>query len=322
MKPVHSPAPLSTAPPAGTGRAKASSASTSTVTPVRATPRPSGGAGSSRTDGRVPEADAGDVEDGVGGTGRERPDHDPQVASARHGRHPASTATSGTWLHADSCACRSPSCGRPTTRRHEPMREVWVGVPTAGTEVPERVDRILDAAARPHELRRGRAPTTTTCCGACTTRRSSTTSRTVHDEWMQRAVRRAGRPGPGRALRLPDPGDDPGHAADRAGGDARPGRAVLLRHDDAGRPRHLGGRPRRRRLRPDRGRPGRRRARAHGVRPLPPARAPRHAATGTAAPATSTTRRSPPRRCATPATSGSRSSTSTRTTATAPQAIF
>jgi acetoin utilization deacetylase AcuC-like enzyme len=33
----------------------------------------------------------------------------------------------------------------PETRRHQPMREVWVGVPTEGTEVPERVDRILDA---------------------------------------------------------------------------------------------------------------------------------------------------------------------------------
>jgi acetoin utilization deacetylase AcuC-like enzyme len=33
----------------------------------------------------------------------------------------------------------------PETRRHEPKGEVWVGVPTPGTEVPERVDRILDA---------------------------------------------------------------------------------------------------------------------------------------------------------------------------------
>jgi acetoin utilization deacetylase AcuC-like enzyme len=39
----------------------------------------------------------------------------------------------------------------PDTRRHEPMREVWVGVPTEGTEVPERVDRILAAVAG-HEL--------------------------------------------------------------------------------------------------------------------------------------------------------------------------
>jgi acetoin utilization deacetylase AcuC-like enzyme len=35
----------------------------------------------------------------------------------------------------------------PETRRHEPMREVWVGVPTVGTELPERVDRILEATA-------------------------------------------------------------------------------------------------------------------------------------------------------------------------------
>ncbi|HET8664246.1 MAG TPA: histone deacetylase family protein [Nocardioides sp.] len=56
----------------------------------------------------------------------------------------------------------------PETRRHEPMREVWVGVPTEGTEVPERVDRILEALggrtlveAEPHDddmLRRVHAP--------------------------------------------------------------------------------------------------------------------------------------------------------------------
>ncbi len=39
----------------------------------------------------------------------------------------------------------------PETRRHLPMREVWVGVATDGTEVPERVDRILDALGG-HEL--------------------------------------------------------------------------------------------------------------------------------------------------------------------------
>ena len=62
-----------------------------------------------------------------------------------------------------------------------------------------------------------------------------------------------------------------------AGRDARAGRAVLLRHDDAGRPRHLGGGPRRRRRRAHRGRP-RGRGGAGGVRPLPAARPPRHAA--------------------------------------------
>ncbi len=33
----------------------------------------------------------------------------------------------------------------PETRRHEPMREVWVGVPTDGTELPQRVNAILGA---------------------------------------------------------------------------------------------------------------------------------------------------------------------------------
>jgi acetoin utilization deacetylase AcuC-like enzyme len=35
----------------------------------------------------------------------------------------------------------------PATRRHEPKGEVWVGVPSPGDEVPERVDLILGALA-------------------------------------------------------------------------------------------------------------------------------------------------------------------------------
>jgi acetoin utilization deacetylase AcuC-like enzyme len=71
----------------------------------------------------------------------------------------------------------------PETRRHEPMREVWVGVPTDGTELPERVDRILDALstherldAVPHDddvLRRVHAPTLVDHLG------------TIHEEWMR-----------------------------------------------------------------------------------------------------------------------------------------
>jgi acetoin utilization deacetylase AcuC-like enzyme len=71
----------------------------------------------------------------------------------------------------------------PSTRRHEPMREVWVGVATEGTEVPERVDRILDALgdherveATEHDdgvLRRVHAPELVDHL------------RTIHDEWMQ-----------------------------------------------------------------------------------------------------------------------------------------
>jgi len=40
----------------------------------------------------------------------------------------------------------------PTTRLHEPRHEVWVGVPTPGTEVPARVDAVL-AALTAHPLR-------------------------------------------------------------------------------------------------------------------------------------------------------------------------
>ena len=70
----------------------------------------------------------------------------------------------------------------PETRRHEPMREVWVGVPTEGTEVPERVDRILEATAgrerveaTPHDddvLRRVHAPAFVDHL------------RTIHSEWL------------------------------------------------------------------------------------------------------------------------------------------
>ena len=87
--PVHSPAPLSTAPPAGTGRANASSAGTSTVTPVRATPRPRGGSGSSRQTVACPSPTPGTSRtEFVGPVGRVA-DPDAQVSSARHGWHPA-----------------------------------------------------------------------------------------------------------------------------------------------------------------------------------------------------------------------------------------
>ena len=69
------------------------------------------------------------------------------------------------------------------TRRHEPMREVWVGVPTDGTEVPLRVDRILDALAdhprveaQAHDddvLRRVHAPELVDHLA------------TIHAEWME-----------------------------------------------------------------------------------------------------------------------------------------
>ncbi|GAA1479253.1 histone deacetylase family protein [Nocardioides aestuarii] len=46
----------------------------------------------------------------------------------------------------------TPVVWSPDTRRHEPRHEVWVGVPTPGTEVAARVDAILDAVGPGREL--------------------------------------------------------------------------------------------------------------------------------------------------------------------------
>ena len=83
-KPVHSPAPLRTAPPAGTGSRKPLPPGSTTVTPVRATPRPTGGSGSSRHTVAWPTPDAGDVDDRAGGAARQRPDPDSQLSGTRH----------------------------------------------------------------------------------------------------------------------------------------------------------------------------------------------------------------------------------------------
>lgn len=49
---------------------------------------------------------------------------------------------------------RIPVVWSPDTRRHVPKQEVWVGVPTPGTELPERVDAIL-RAVETHRLYEG-----------------------------------------------------------------------------------------------------------------------------------------------------------------------
>ena len=316
MKPVHSPAPLSTAPPAGSGRVKASSASTSTLTPVRATPRPSGGGGSSRWIVACPRPTPATSRTELVGPVGQGPDHDPQVTRARHGAHPASTerryviGSDHASVHADprglvagDAAPRADArgLGRRTDRGHRG--------PRAGRPDPR--------GAAPRTTWSRRRPTTTTCSRGSTTRRSSTTSRTIHAEWSDGPYDEL--VGQDRVVPyvFPTPAMTQGMPPDPGRGHARPGGAVRLRHDDAGRPRHLGGGPGGGRLRPHRGRPGdarrrdRRRTRSAG-RP-----ATTRPATGTAAPATSTTPPSRRRRCATPATTGSRSSTSTPTTATA-----
>ena len=71
----------------------------------------------------------------------------------------------------------------PETRRHEPQREVWVGVPTEGTEVPARVDRILEALVG-HEL------VEATSYDDAVLRRVHAPAfldhlRTIHDQWLK-----------------------------------------------------------------------------------------------------------------------------------------
>ena len=114
----------------------------------------------------------------------------------------------------------------PDTRLHDPRHEVWVGVPTVGTETSARVDAILDALDGPG-FRLVEVPPAD----------ERPALDAVHDpalvEFLGTAAERwaagpyAGprRPGPGRALPLPDAGDDR-----RAAGPA--GRGV---HADAGR---------------------------------------------------------------------------------------
>ena len=130
---------------------------------------------------------------------------------------------------------------------------------TPGDEVPARVDAILAALGAPAHRGRGRA---------ARRRRAargprpglSTSSQRVGGVGRRGPARRS-RPGPGGALLLPDAGLPTRTRAPPAAACARP-RLLRLRHDDAGRPRHLGGRARRRRRRADRRRPGRgRRAR-------------------------------------------------------------
>ena len=83
-KPVHSPAPLRTAPPAGIGEAKGVAARVDHGHPGARDAATLRGCGLVPPDGRVPEPDLRDIEDGVGRPGGELADPDSQVSNARH----------------------------------------------------------------------------------------------------------------------------------------------------------------------------------------------------------------------------------------------
>ena len=301
MKPVHSPAPLSTAPPAGSGRVKASSASTRTVTPVRARPRPSGGGGSSRWIVACPSpTPATSSTELVGPVGR-----DPiTIPRSRARGMGSSNQCRNCPVVEEALRLSRPS---PCHARHADPRR-------AGRRRRGATSRCArsGSACRP---RAPRCPSGSTGSSSAWPATSSVEAaphdddvlRRVHDpafvDHLAHHPRRVGR-GPYDELVgqdrvvpyvFPTPRDDPGHAADPAA--ATHGRAGQFCYDTM----TLVG-------------PGTwEAARAavdcaltavdlvvagggadRGVRALPAARPPRDPSTGTAAPATSTTRRSPP----------------------------
>ena len=134
---------------------------------------------------------------------------------------------------------------------HDPGGEVWLGVRDAGTEVPARAQVLRDALAA------AGAPEVPAAA------HGDEILRAVHDpalldhlaevwaEWE-----RAGFPaeyGRDRVVPyvFPTSGMLAGLPLRSPPADTRPGRAVLLRHDDARRPGQLGGDPRGRRRRAD-----------------------------------------------------------------------
>ena len=243
-----------------------------------------GGAGSSRHTVAWPRPTPATSRTELVGPVGQGADDDPQVAGAGHGAHPARRPQPRPW------------CGwnaEPMTSARRPGGLV-AGDPAA--RAPARgVGRRADAGHRgagagrrdPRGARlagrrpgRGRRRTTTPCCsGPCTTELRGATSRGAAAALGRRPVRRAWSARTGSCpYFFPTPAMTAGHAA-RAGrsrAHACAGR-LLLRHDDAGRPGHLGGGPRCRRLRADRGRTWSSARRARGVRAVPAARPPRHA---------------------------------------------
>ena len=230
----------------------------------------------------VPDADPGHVEH--------------RVRSGRTGSSPILTGRSaarGTVHSMHQHARRAPAdrwSGPTTCCATSRGAEVWVGVRTPGTEVPERATVLREAVtAAGATVVAGARRTTTRCCARCTTRRWSTTCGPSPSDW---AAGDRTRSSSARTASCPTSSRPPGMldglpAHEPTATHARAGRLVL-RHDDAGRPGHLGGGPGGRRRRPDRRRPGGRRA--------PRRRTPWSARPGTtrpgarsAAPATSTT---------------------------------
>src|SRR3954447_10809308 len=144
MKPVHSPQPLRIAPPAVAGRPNRSSATCRTVTPVRATPGPPGGGGSSAQIVVCPSPTPA-----TSSTELVRPRGSWPILIPKSAMRtsPACRDREGKAMSLELPIVMDPAC-----RLHDPAAEIWLGVRTPGTEVAERYDviraAVLAAGAR------------------------------------------------------------------------------------------------------------------------------------------------------------------------------
>jgi acetoin utilization deacetylase AcuC-like enzyme len=77
----------------------------------------------------------------------------------------------------------------PTTRLHDPKAEVWVGVHTPGTEVAERVDRIVDAATeRGWPVVKAMAHADPTALATVHDEEFLAHMSAIYDEWMRSGI--------------------------------------------------------------------------------------------------------------------------------------
>ena len=151
-------------------------AGTIAVTPVRATPRPAGGSGSSRTTVTWPTPHAGDVGDRVGRPGLELAD---RAGRARAGceRRPCAAATLTRYGRAP-WPSRCPSSGAIGTDSTTRAARSGSACAPPAPSCPARAEAIRGRARRRgRAVRRRAGRTTTTRCSPSTTRRCSTLPR-------------------------------------------------------------------------------------------------------------------------------------------------
>ena len=224
-------------------------------------------------DGDVADRDAGHVRDRVGRTGLELTDPQaelPQARAARSGRAVGSRARTVRSPREARHARRLERCAACSTIRAARSGSAC-GLPATETAASDRGDQGGSArggrASRGGDAARGRRR-----CSRFTIRGSSSTCASAWSEWDAAGLPGGSGPGSRRPVRVRAPG--PRLAAAGARGRVGEARLLRLRHDDARRAGHVGGRARGRGGGAH-GRRPRRRGRARRLRVHPAAGPPR-----------------------------------------------